>query len=335
MSFLACRQSEEVDLYHAVQDFLIHLKAAGRSSSTISSYLHDLELLKSTIGNMKLSHITDRHLEKAFIQLGDASARKDARSAITLNRIRSVFRSFFKWAFESGRATRNAAARLYLARAKSRSTMPITMKEIICLLDTIRQSDDPLAGRDEALFAVYAFTGIRRSEALSLRMKDYDRVSSTLFLRRTKGGSNRMQPVPSQLAEILEQYISGIECNFKSGDNSPMFFGRHPDRPLSTRQAQVRFEKWKKLSVIRKDLTLHSFRAGFATLLYEAAGDILLVSRAMGHVDIRTTRRYIKNNMYGVRQAIEKTFHFFPNGMLIRKDSNKVFRIIILNASCQ
>lgn len=308
MSFLVFKRSGETDLCHALQDFLIHLKAAGRSSSTISCYLHDLELLKKTIGNMELRHITDRHLESAIIRLRDSSISGAVRSAITLNRIKSAYRSFFRWALESGRTPRNAAARLYLARAKSRLTTPITLKEVVCLLDTIRKSDDPLYERDEALFAVYAFTGIRRSEALSLRMKDYDRVSSTLFLRHTKGGCNRMQPVPSQLAEILDKYISRIKRNFKSNDYSPLFFGRHPEQPLSARQAQMRFEKWKKLSGIWKDLTIHSFRASFATLLYEAAGDILLVSRVMGHVDIRTTRRYIEDNMSGVREVVEKTF---------------------------
>jgi integrase/recombinase XerD len=169
------------------------------------------------------------------------------------------------------------------------------MQEITCLFSAIKKSDDPLAKRDEALFAVYAFTEIRRSEALALRIKDYDRVSSTLFLPRTKGGSNRIQPIPSQLAEILERYISRIERNFNFNADFPLFFGRHPEKPLSARQAQVRFEKWKKFSGIRKNLTIHSFRAGFATLLYEATGDILLVSRVMGHVDIRTTRRYIQD----------------------------------------
>ena len=188
--------NKELDLCHAMQDFITHLKAAGRSPSTILCYLHDLKLLGKNLGNMRLSRITDSHLENVVIQLNDFSARGSARTAATLNRTKSVYRSFFRWSFESGRAPHNAAARLYLARTKSRPTAPITMAEIVCLLNTIRKSEDPLAERDEALFAVYAFTG-----------------------------------------------------------------------------------------------------------------DILLVSRAMGHVDIQTTRRYIDDTMYGVREAVEKTFH--------------------------
>ncbi len=300
--------NEEPNLYYAIQDFITHLKAAGRSSSTISCYFHDLELLGENLGNMKLSRITDSHLEKTIIQLHDSSVRGSVRSAAALNRIKSVYRSFFKWAFESGRVSHNAAARLYLARTKSRPTAPITMKEIICLLSAIRKSNDPLAKRDEALFATYAFTGIRRSEALSLRISDYDPVLLTLFLRQTKQGNNRIQPVPFQLAWILEKYIRSMK---RSTPYCPLFFGRQPERPLSARQAQVRFERWKNLAGIRKDITIHSFRAGFATLLYETTGDILLVSRAVGHANIQTTRRYIQDNMSGIREAVEKIFRCF------------------------
>ena len=80
MSFLVFKRSGETDLCHALQDFLIHLKAAGRSSSTISCYLHDLELLTGTTGNMELSHITGSHLENAIIQLGNSSLNGVMRS---------------------------------------------------------------------------------------------------------------------------------------------------------------------------------------------------------------------------------------------------------------
>lgn len=99
MSFSACEQcaakfhdmeagsNKEPDLYHALQDFITHLKAAGRSPSTICCYLHDLEMLGKIIGNMKLSHITGTHLEKTVIQLSDScGAIDETKSQIALYR---------------------------------------------------------------------------------------------------------------------------------------------------------------------------------------------------------------------------------------------------------
>jgi site-specific recombinase XerD len=46
-------------------------------------------------------------------------------------------------------------------------------------------------------------------------------------------------------------------------------------------------------SGIRRRMSVHSLRHTFATLLYAETGDLLLVNRALGHRDIRSTQRYV------------------------------------------
>jgi integrase/recombinase XerD len=299
-------KNEEIMLSRALNDFMKHLQAAGRSKSTIVSYHRDLDRLMKILGDKEMDSIKDSHVNDAVIRLCSCNRGKSKRSAVSMNRLKSVYRSFFRWSFETERISRNPARFLFMTRTSSQPTMPITIEEIKLLLRTIHESDDPLALRDEALFAVYAFTGIRRAEALALRIKDYDPVAMTICLVQTKGGVKRMQPVSSYLACILNKLI----CRMKDNDRcSPLFPGRkHWLLPLSLRQVQNRFDKWKTLAGIRNDLTIHSFRAGFANLLYESTGDIHLVATAMGHSDIRSTSYYVKNNIYSVRKAIEKVF---------------------------
>ncbi|MBI2528831.1 MAG: tyrosine-type recombinase/integrase [Candidatus Rokubacteria bacterium] len=43
---------------------------------------------------------------------------------------------------------------------------------------------------------------------------------------------------------------------------------------------------------IRRALSIHSLRHTFGTLLYRATKDLVLVSRALGHRDVRSTQRY-------------------------------------------
>jgi integrase len=176
------------------------------------------------------------------------------------------------------------------------------------LLATIKQSDDMHSDRDEALFATYAYTGLRRSEVLSLTLLDYDHVSGVLYLSRPKNGGRQLKIVPSPLADILKKRIRVVLRDHVSLTRSVFFPGRSADQPMSARQVQVRFDKWKKLAGIRKTLTIHSFRAGFATSLYETTGDIFLVARAMGHRDVSTTMRYINTNSSVLRRAVEYTF---------------------------
>jgi integrase/recombinase XerD len=295
-------------LSHTIQDYIVHLRASGRAQSTIHCYQRDLERLTRILRNKSIHLIRAEHLERAVVKICDTLQNGARRSAATMNRIKSAYRSFFQWAFDSRRITRNPAARLRLAKTHSRRTTPITVQEIDILLNTIRASDDRHAHRDEALFATYAYTGIRRSEVLPLTSLDYDPHSETLYLSKTKNSGGHIRIAPSPLAEILANRIRLMHSGNPASGSCLFFPGRTTGEPLCARQAQARFAKWKQRAGLRKTLTIHSFRAGFATSLYQSTGDILLVARAMGHSDIRTTKRYIHEHACDIRWAVEKAF---------------------------
>ncbi len=290
-----------------IKDFIVHLRAAGRATSTIACYQQDLVHLARNLGNIHPQCIVDKDIDRAVVQIAVVNRNGAQRTSATVNRIKSAYRSFFKWAFDSKRIFPNPAERLTRSKSYSRPTMPITAVEIIALLETIRQSGDMHADRDEALFATYAYTGIRRSEALSLTLFDYDHRSGLLHFNRTKNGG-QMKIVPSSLADILSKRIRSCLRVQLSLKQTLLFPGRSADQPMSARHVQMRFAKWKKLAGIRKALTIHSFRAGYATSLYETTGDIFLVARAMGHRDVSTTMRYITTNSSVLRRAVEYTF---------------------------
>lgn len=138
--------------------------------------------------------------------------------------------------------------------------------EVAAILETIRQSDDIRADRDEALFATYAYTGIRCSEVLSLTLLDYDHDSGVLYLPRTKNGGRQLKIVPSPLADILKKRICVLLREQVSLRRSVLFPGRSADQPMSARHVQVRFDKWKKLAGIRKTLTITLIQGGFCNV---------------------------------------------------------------------
>ncbi len=291
-----------------IQEFITHLYAAGRAQSTIFCYLHELDHLACLLGDKPAGRITDNDIDSAVARIAAEKRKNRKRSAATMNRIKSAYRSFLYWAFESERIPCNPAVRLRRARAYSCPTMPITAAEVAVLLRTIHQSDDVYADRDEALFATYAYTGIRRSEALSLTLRDYDRDNGVLCLPRMKNGAKQVKVVPPILTDMLTKRVRSALRECAPMDRLLLFPGRAGDKPLSPRHVRDRFDKWKKLAGIRAGLTIHSFRAGYATALYETTGDIFLVAHALGHRDIGTTMRYIRTNSSVLKRAVEYTF---------------------------
>ena len=159
---------------------------------------------------------------------------------------------------------------------------------------------------------MYAFTGIRKTEALALRISDYDRDLKLLYLPFVKRSSKKFQTVPSILSNILDEYL----ISSRNADSSlPLFPGGSINTYLSSRKACVsgrqvsyRFEKWKIVSGIRKNLTIHSFRAAYATHLYKKTKDPLLVSYALGHSSFNTTRKYISEDSFNFRSTVDEVF---------------------------
>jgi site-specific recombinase XerD len=109
------------------------------------------------------------------------------------------------------------------------------------------------------------------------------------------------------LSRILDNYLASYRSVEKAAP-APLFPGRIADTHLSAKQSWIRFEKWKKLADIRKQLTIHSFRAGFATILYHSYADVLLVARAMGHNDPKVTARYLADDITQLRKSVEAAF---------------------------
>lgn len=294
--------SKHQPLTMEIEAFLLHMRACGRAESSIRCYHGYLARLAALLPDRALIDLDRSALNRVLAIMKQQAVLAET----TLNKIRSVYRSFFQWAVNSGRCCCNPTDLLTFARAESFPTIPITSDETELLLTTISQSGNVNSQRDELLFATYAFAGIRRAEALRLKIGDFDASVKTLHLRKTKGGVSRIQPIPERLADLLSRYGSGKDIGrfFFVGDGG----GRH----LSLRQAQNRFDYWRESAGLRHQLTIHSFRAGYAGILYRTSGDIWLVARSIGHKNVASTKRYIESDAADIRTAIEMAFPWNP-----------------------
>ena len=293
----------------AVVDYLVYLKASGRKATTIGSYGESLALLGGEMGaDFPLRDVSSTLLNATVAGLTaiEGEPRK-RRSQTTLNRHRCAYRGFFRWATESKRIRANPALLLGRSNMESVPTQPMTLHEVHKFLQAIRHSSDPLRVRDEALFALYAFTGLRRAETLQLAEQDYNAATRTLLVRNAKSGRPRTVHVIARLGVLLKN----LQCYLGPGKrivNEKLFPGRGAGDGLTSRQVQRRFQHWKAIAGLRSTLTIHSFRVGFATALHRQSRDVVLVSRALGHGDLRPTLRYIDLSAGELPDWMETTF---------------------------
>ena len=180
-----------------------------------------------------------------------------------------------------------------------------------------------------AFFRLLAFTGMRKSEALSLQWKDIDfmlkrvTIGKTLALDENKmiiiqepktKSSQRIITLDKTTLKILEEWrINQKEwyLNFGYNTSSPnQFLFTNKFNKLYYPQAP---NDWLYNILEKYDLpkiTLHGFRHTHASLLFESGANIKEVQERLGHKDVKTTM-----NIYAhvTPEKIEETGERFAN----------------------
>jgi integrase/recombinase XerD len=141
--------------------------------------------------------------------------------------------------------------------------------------------------KHKLLLKLYYSSGLRLSEAIVLRKKDFDFDSNVLWVRDGKGGKDRMTILAQSLSDDLRVF-----CEFKK-ENDFVFTNQKGD-PMSARNVQMVLEKARVKAEISADVHIHTLRHSFATHLLEAGVDIRKIQELLGHSDLSTTQIYTK-----------------------------------------
>lgn len=292
-------------LSRIIEQFLRQMAVDGCAALSIRSYRRELLALTQALADVPLRSLTpdvlNTYLISPRVQLKSDGTRKQPS---TVNRTKSVIRAFFHWCQQIRLIDRNLAAHVRLAVTTNPVTPRMTRAQLAWFLWTMRRTQYPLADRDYALFATLAYTGIRLSDVIHIRPSDVDLLHRQLLLRQTKGGRSERRYLPVRLSRILSLYIRHRRARVEPNGEA-LFLTRH-GRPLSSRAVQYRFALWLRQARIQQPLSVHSLRHTFGTLLYQTTKDLLLVSRALGHRDLKTTLRYARLGEDVLAKAINR-----------------------------
>lgn len=157
-----------------------------------------------------------------------------------------------------------------------------TKGELNQLIQAIANRTDSWAKnseRDILIIKILAYTGIRRSELLSLKCLDIS--EGFLFVHQGKGGKDRVIPLVKSLREEIANYIQ--ESRLSPADR---LFSLGPNRlARMVREAAARAGL--------DNITPHQLRHYFATSLVERGAEVRKVQELLGHEDISTTAIYL------------------------------------------
>jgi len=291
----------------AVRIFGRRLEADGRSPHTVSAYLRDLRMFSRVLISIRpgcsLDQVTSAMLDMVLTDPAvSETSGGTPRSTASLHRFKAAVRSFFAWAEETGLVPENPASSVTMRRLPRVPPVFLTEAEKRRLLSTLRGRSSILARRDRVIIELFLGTGIRLQELVSLDIDDVDLDAKHLRVR-AKGNVPQVKFLKSNLRSLLRRYLAESR---KIGTASVALFLSNRTSRISPRQVANRVKFWLNEAGIDKSLGPHGLRHSFATHLYAATSDLLVVKRALGHRDISTTEIYTHLVDGALEEALER-----------------------------
>ena len=264
------------------------------SAKTLEAYARDvgqfLDFLGQHLGGApslkQLAKLTPADV-RAFM----AARRSEGLSSRSLMRVLAGARSFARFLERNGKGKVGALSAVRAPKIGKTLPKPLAIAAAKRISDTeLRAGEERepwIIARDAAVLALLYGSGLRISEALSLKRKDagaHDAITVT-----GKGNKTRMVPVLPQVTKSIADYVA--LCPLDLPDDGPLFVGSRGG-PLSPRIVQLAMARLRGALGLPDTATPHALRHSFATHLLARGGDLRAIQELLGHASLSTTQIY-------------------------------------------
>lgn len=154
-----------------------------------------------------------------------------------------------------------------------------------------------------ALIGTLWLTGMRSSEVLNLRRKDYYKENSDVIIQyKGKGGKFRRKLVHPRLEKIIDDYLQWMKDMGREHQKEDWLFqpsrNNHSPTDLSKQISRSTLhriiKKYKNKIGLSFNISSHSARATFISVLLDEEVPIIDIAREVAHSSIKTTQEYDK-----------------------------------------
>jgi site-specific recombinase XerD len=277
----------------------------GFAKSTLRAYLSDLRELSAICpGDAKEITVDDlRRYQRGLTMRGLVAA--------TIERKIAAATTFWRWMRIEGHVSEVLTERLVKPRKRHTVARWLADDELRTLLETPVKRYVRLPGwinqRDSLAWGTMAHLGLRRSEVVALLAKDVIVADRVVIIRGIKNRRDRVMPLPTALLDHFQEAIGRAE-DYIFPD---LYGGQWLPQTLATAfRTHLR-----NCGLADRGITPHSLRHTFATRLIRAGVNPVDVQSLLGHVDIKSTMKYVHVGAEHLRAAIDGPLYVSPEAI--------------------
>lgn len=266
--------------------FLATKKVEGRSEKTLNRYNYILGRMLASL-NIPLEEVDVYALRLYLANLG-MNGNKDN----TVNGIRWIVCSFFKWLHNEGYVKNDPTINLQKIKCKKEIKTPFNKIEI----EKLKAGCD--TKRNRAIIEFLLSTGCRISEMTNVNIADVNFHTQECKILG-KGNKERIVFINDVCLMHLQDYLKE-----RHDQSLALFIGKGTER---ISPGGIRFMLRKTgVNAGVNNVHPHRFRRTVATSLIDRGMSVQDVAVILGHSNINTTMTYVYSNLENVKSAYKK-----------------------------
>ena len=285
-----------------IAEFKQHLKSMGYAPSTITSYRNGLNqflryLEARSIDDLrKVGHGVVREYQRAVM----AEAIAVESKALKLRPVKRLF----EYLVRSNRLLINPTEGIVETRRVNRKIGTVlTPEEVRRLLE--RPNLSLRTGiRDRAILEVLYATAMRLNEFANLEVYHADLSDKVLFVRKGKGGRQRVVPLGRTAAARLREYLEKVRpYHARKNPKERRLFVNQFGFAMSKASVRTMVRACRLGAGIEKPVSPHTLRRSCATHMLQNGADIRYVQKLLGHKMLSTTQQYTKTAAVDIKKT--------------------------------
>lgn len=258
------------------------------SDATVKTYLKQLNLFLKTVGDKKVKELSFEDILKfkSFLY-----SKGNTSSSVAVS-ISSIYR-FFDFLQKAYKLNIIPKEDLKILRPKVSQKIPAyldrnTIQSLISVCKNIEE---------EVIVKLLFYTGMRASEFLSLKERDFIQIDNQWYVKiKGKGGYERRIPLIDGVIDAVQRYLIYIKAK---GNSTDKLF------PFTYNTLYYRIKRIAQ-RIGLDEISPHWLRHTCATEMLTQGVDIRVIAEICGHKSLNTTMRYAKVKPSIAREAIEK-----------------------------
>ena len=181
------------------------------------------------------------------------------------------------------------------------------------------EKQEVFRSRDRAMLAVFYGCGLRRNEGVHLNLSDINFDKSILHVRKGKNYKERFVPISESSLKYLQEYIYDFRLLLAKCAIDALFLSQNGMR-MQGQSLLIRLkllqQKTGDLTLIEKEVGLHTLRHSIATHLLSAGMKLESISRVLGHTSLESTQIY--THLAGIDNELGQPFSKIPKHEIIK-----------------